>query len=147
MAASDLTAVVAATHDIWMLTNDLITQALAGHGLTPATFQALWVIDPDESPPSMKVIAARLYCNAPNLTFITNQLVDRGMVERVVDPGNRRSRLLVLTAKGRRVREELVDTAMAKSPFARLTAEELGQLAILLQRTVDAADGELSRRA
>ncbi|WP_199443742.1 MarR family winged helix-turn-helix transcriptional regulator [Umezawaea beigongshangensis] len=134
MTTPDLTAVVAATHDIWMRTTDSIGQALAGHQLTPATFHALWAVDPDEPPPSMKVVAERLYCNAPNLTFITNQLADRGLVERAVDPADRRSRVLVLTAKGRRVRAELVATALERTPLAALNADELRQLAALLNR-------------
>ncbi|MFD3688706.1 MarR family winged helix-turn-helix transcriptional regulator [Nocardiopsis sp. NPDC058631] len=136
MTTPELTAVVAATHDIWMRTNDLIGQALAGHQLTPATFQALWAIDPAEPPPSMKVMAERLYCNAPNLTFITNQLVDRGLVERAVDPADRRSRALVLTDKGRLVRDELVATVLEKTPLAVLSDSELRQLMALLNRTV-----------
>ncbi|GAA1450640.1 MarR family winged helix-turn-helix transcriptional regulator [Nocardiopsis tropica] len=136
MTTPELTAVVAATHDIWMRTNDLIGQALAGHQLTPATFQALWAVDPDEPPPSMKVMAERLYCNAPNLTFITNQLADRGLVERAVDPADRRSRVLVLTDKGRAVRDELVRAALEKSPLAALSDSELRQLMALLGRVV-----------
>jgi DNA-binding MarR family transcriptional regulator len=136
MTTPELTAVVAATHDIWMRTNDLIGQALAGHQLTPATFQALWAVDPDEPPPSMKVMAERLYCNAPNLTFITNQLADRGLVERAVDPADRRSRVLVLTDKGRAVRDELVRAALEKSPLAALSDSELKQLMALLGRVV-----------
>ncbi|MBB4686192.1 MarR family winged helix-turn-helix transcriptional regulator [Amycolatopsis jiangsuensis] len=136
MATPELTAVVAATHEIWMRTNDRISQALARHQLTPATFQALWAIDPAEPPPSMKVLAERLYCNAPNLTFITKQLLSRGLVERGVDPADRRSRVLALTAKGREVRDELVRTAMEKSPLAMLSESELRQLMSLLGRVV-----------
>ncbi|WP_433696663.1 MarR family winged helix-turn-helix transcriptional regulator [Nocardiopsis sp. CA-288880] len=136
MTTPELTAVVAATHDIWMRTNDLIGQALAGHQLTPATFQALWAVDPDEPPPSMKVMAERLYCNAPNLTFITNQLADRGLVERAVDPDDRRSRVLVLTDKGRAVRDELVRATLEKTPLAALSDSELRQLMALLGRVV-----------
>jgi DNA-binding MarR family transcriptional regulator len=136
MTTPELTAVVAATHDIWMRTNDLIGQALAEHALTPATFHALWAIDPAEPAPSMKVMAERLYCNAPNLTFITNQLADRGLVERAVDPADRRSRVLVLTAKGREVRDELVRTALEKTPLAVLNRDELQQLMVLLNRAV-----------
>jgi len=136
MTTPELTAVVAATHDIWMRTNDLIGQALAGHQLTPATFQALWAIDPAEPPPSMKVMAERLYCNAPNLTFITDQLADRGLVERAVDPADRRSRVLVLTGKGRLVRDDLVATVLEKTPLAVLSGGELRQLMALLNRTV-----------
>lgn len=134
MTSPALIAAVAATHDIWMRTNALIGEALAGHGLTTTTFQALWAIDPAEPAPSMKTMAGRLYCNAPNLTFITNQLVERGLVERTVDPADRRSRVLVLTAEGRSVRDELVRTAMEKTPLATLTADELGRLAALLSR-------------
>jgi DNA-binding MarR family transcriptional regulator len=82
----------------------------------------------------MKVMAERLYCNAPNLTFISNQLTDRGLVERAVDPDDRRSRVLVLTAKGRQVRDELVSTVLEKTPIAALSASELAQLAALLGR-------------
>jgi DNA-binding MarR family transcriptional regulator len=134
MTTSELTAVVAATHDLWMRTNDLLGESLAEHQMTPATFQALWLIDPEEPPPSMKVMAERLYCNAPNLTFISNQLADRGLVERAVDPDDRRSRVLVLTAKGRQVRDELVSTVLEKTPLAALSASELAQLATLLGR-------------
>lgn len=134
MTASELTAAVAATHDIWMRTNDQLEEALAEHGLTAATFQALWVIDPDGPPPSMKAMTERLYCNAPNLTFITNQLVGRGLVERAVDPDDRRSRVLVLTGQGREVRAELVRVVLEKTPLAALSASELRQLMALLGR-------------
>lgn len=136
MTAADLDAAVTATYDVWMRTVDLIGPVLAGHRLTPATFQALWAIDPAEPSPSMKVLAERLYCNAPNLTFMTDQLVDRGLVERAVDPADRRSRVLVLTAKGRQVRDEVVRAALANTPLAALTDSELRQLAALLSRAL-----------
>ncbi|WP_433870814.1 MarR family winged helix-turn-helix transcriptional regulator [Saccharopolyspora sp. CA-218241] len=136
MTAPDLHAALAATYDVWMRTVDQTGSALAGHRLTPATFQALWVIDPAEPPPSMKAMAERLYCNAPNLTFMTDQLVDRGLVERAVDPADRRSRVLVLTAKGRRVRDEVVRDALRSTPLAVLTDAELRQLTTLLGRAL-----------
>ncbi|MEV4477160.1 MarR family transcriptional regulator [Nonomuraea sp. NPDC049504] len=138
MSAHELTAVVTATYEIWMRTNALIMDALAGHRLTPATFQALWAIDPAEPPPSMKVMAERLHCNAPNLTFITNQLTERGLVERAVDPYDRRSRVLVLTDRGRQIREELLETTLEKTPLKVLTDAELRQLMGLLSRVVEA---------
>ena len=136
MTASDLNAAVVATYDIWMRTVDLTGPALAEHNLTPPTFQALWVIDPSEPPPSMKVVAERLHCNAPNMTFMVNQLTDRGLVERAVDPADRRSRVLVLTPKGRRVRDEVVRAALAGTPLAALNDSELRQLLALLNRAV-----------
>jgi DNA-binding MarR family transcriptional regulator len=136
MVASELPAVVAATHLIWMRTNHLLGEALAEHGLTTATFQALWAIDPDAPPPSMKVMAERIYCNAPNLSFITNQLVDRGFVERSVDPDDRRSRVLALTGKGRQARDALVRATVEKTPLGVLSDDELRQLLVLLSRAM-----------
>lgn len=137
MSGPELTAVVSATHEIWMRTNDRIGVALARHGLTLPTFQALWAVDPAEPPPSMKTMAERLCCNAPNLTFLTDQLTERGWVERVVDPSDRRSRVIVLTEEGRRVRDDVVRTAAEVSPLAALTEDELRRLEALLARAVD----------
>ncbi len=136
MTAPDLAAAVVATYDVWMRTVDLIGPALAEHRLTPATFQALWAIDPAEPPPSMKVMTERLHCNAPNLTFVTGQLVDRGLVERTVDPADRRSRVLSLTARGRRVRDEVMKAAFENTPLANLDDDELRQVAGLLSRAL-----------
>ena len=136
MTAADLTAAVAATYDVWMRTVDSIGSVLSEHRLTTATFQALWAIDPAEPPPSMKAMTERLHCNAPNLTFVTGQLVDRGLVERAVDPADRRSRVVSLTAKGRRVRDEVVRAALANTPLAGLDADELQQLTTLLSRAL-----------
>lgn len=134
MVAPELPAVVAAIHLIWMRTNHLLGEVLAEHELTTATFQALWAIDPDAPPPSMRVLAERIYCNAPNLSFITNQLVERGFVERSVDPDDRRSRVLTLTSKGRRARNAVVRAAVEQTPLGVLNEDELRQLLILLDR-------------
>ncbi len=134
MTRSVLEAVVVANHRLFMLTGDGIEAVLAEHGLTTVTAQALWMIDPDEAPPSMKEMAGRLFCNAPNLSFITNQLVDRGFVERSVDPDDRRSRVLTLTGDGRRVRATVIAAMLAVSPFARLSPEELLRLKELLEK-------------
>ncbi|MFC7330581.1 MarR family winged helix-turn-helix transcriptional regulator [Marinactinospora rubrisoli] len=123
-----------ANHEIFMLTSSRLEAFLARHRLTYQTAQALWVIDPDEPAPSMKVMADRLYCNAPNLSFIARQLADRGYLERVVDPDDRRSRVLVLTDEGRRVRAAVIDATLSASPFAQCEPHELRELAAALER-------------
>jgi DNA-binding MarR family transcriptional regulator len=139
MTRSVLEAVVVANHEMFMLTSDRIDAVVAEQGLTQATAQALWMIDPDEAPPSMKAMADRLFCNAPNLSFVTNQLVDRGYVERSVDPDDRRSRVLTLTESGRRARATVIAATLALSPFARLSPEELLQLMKLLEKALEPA--------
>ncbi|GAB7045783.1 MarR family winged helix-turn-helix transcriptional regulator [Catenuloplanes indicus] len=137
----DLLAVVAAAFEIEMRTTERLTVFLAEHRLTPATAHALWVIDPDEPPPSMKVMTDRLHCNAPNLTFLANQLIDRGLVTRDTDPVDRRSRVLMLTARGREVRDGLIRTTLAITPYAVLNSDEIAQLKGLLSRVMDPPAG------
>jgi DNA-binding MarR family transcriptional regulator len=141
MSQVDLEAVVRANHELVMLTSDRVADLVGQHRLTLATAQALWVIDPDEAPPSMKVMSERLYCNAPNLSFITNQLVERGLVERATDPHDRRSRVVVLTAEGRRVRAEIITGTLERTPFAQCDAGELRELAALMAKVLARVDG------
>ncbi|MBE1878346.1 MarR family winged helix-turn-helix transcriptional regulator [Myceligenerans pegani] len=142
MSQTDLEAVVRANHELFMRTGDRVTELVAQHGLTLATAQVLWVMDPEETPPSMKVMSERLHCNAPNLSFVTNQLVDRGLVERLTDPHDRRSRVLTLTAQGRQVRAEIIAGTLERTPFATLGAGELRELSRLMAKVLSAGDGE-----
>lgn len=132
--------VVRASHEIVMLTGDRIAGVLDELRLTHATAQALWAIDPAGPAPAMKTLADRLFCNAPNLSFIVNQLVDRGYVERDVDPNDRRARVAVLTDQGRRARERVIRATLDQSPFASCEPEELKQLAKILQRVLSRTD-------
>lgn len=134
MGEHDQAAAVQAVHEVAMRTEAAITAPLAQLGLTPATAQALWALDPDEEPPSMKTVATRLYCNAPNLSFVAGQLAARGLVERVPDPHDRRSRALVLTAKGRQVRSEVLRIVMECSPLAGLEQDDLATLLSILDK-------------
>ncbi|MFD1540898.1 MarR family winged helix-turn-helix transcriptional regulator [Nonomuraea guangzhouensis] len=134
MTNQALEQVVRAGHEVFMLTSDRIAKALEELRLTHATAQALWAIDPGEPAPSMRMLAGRLFCNAPNLSFVVNQLADRGYVERAVDPGDRRSRVVVLTEQGRRVRERVIEVTLAQTPFAGCAPEDLSRLAEIFQR-------------
>lgn len=86
----------------------------------------------------MKAMAERLFCNAPNLTFVVNQLVERGYVVRTVDPSDRRSRRVSLTDEGRRVRAAVIEAALATSPLARLDPKDLSQLVTILREALPA---------
>jgi len=89
----------------------------------------------------MTVMADRLHCNAPNLSFVVKQLVERGFVERATDPHDRRSRVVVLTDAGRRVRAEVIAGTLERTPFAALDGEELRDLARLLAKVLGPGDG------
>lgn len=137
VGVSDLLSVVRAVHEISMVTSTRLEPLLARLRLTQQTAQALWAIDPDRQAPPMRVVAQRLHCNASNVTFIAKQLEERGYVVRRRDPQDGRSSVLVLTPEGERVRREVVDEALALTPFAALSSAELAALADVLTRVAD----------
>jgi DNA-binding MarR family transcriptional regulator len=136
MTMGDLEKLVRANHAIFMLTSDRISAVIATHGLTFATAQALWAIDPQEPAPSMSTMAARLFCNAPNLSFIAGQLAARGLVERIVDPADKRSRMLQLTQRGVSVRADVIRVTLDETPFAQLSASQRAALVKLMDAVV-----------
>lgn len=135
---TDLERSVRALHEVFLRTGHAVREVLARHGLAEASAHALAVIDPGEPPPSMTALAARLWCNAPNASFIARQLEARGLVERDVDEADRRSRVLRLTPAGLAVREDVVAATLAGSPLAGLRPGELSRLAGLLSAALAA---------
>jgi DNA-binding MarR family transcriptional regulator len=77
-------------------------EALSPIGLTSGQFSLLTSLNQPEAP-SMGSIAALLVMDRTTLTANLKPLEQRGWVEIVVDPADRRVRRLVLTAAGRRV--------------------------------------------
>jgi MarR family transcriptional regulator, organic hydroperoxide resistance regulator len=77
-------------------------------GLRPATFGALRVLD---EPRTMSEIATFLRCDNSNVTGIVDGLEARGLAERTASPGDRRVKLIALTAEGRRLRARLMREA------------------------------------
>ncbi|OZG28291.1 MarR family transcriptional regulator [Williamsia sp. 1138] len=89
----------------------------------------------DDGPRSVKALAAAATLDAPAATVAVNDLAERGLVDRKVDPGNRRTKIVSLTGSGR----ELLDSVRsigdpAPSAFEVLTEEELSTLAELLDK-------------
>jgi DNA-binding MarR family transcriptional regulator len=72
-------------------------------GLRPMQLHALRLIEPGSEVP-MSALAGLLFCDASNVTGIVDRLEARGLIERRPDPGDRRVKLLALTAEGERVR-------------------------------------------
>jgi DNA-binding MarR family transcriptional regulator len=86
-----------------------------------------------DEPRPMRLLAAAIGCDASNLTGIADRLEERGLVERKVDSHDRRVKFLVVTPRGRRVREVLHRGLARDLPGAdRLTPAEWDRLAVLL---------------
>jgi DNA-binding MarR family transcriptional regulator len=84
---------------------------------------------------SQREHAKLLGCDPSNLTGLTDRLEGRGLVERRVDPDDRRVKVLVLTEKGEVVRTQL-SARLAEAPdvVAGLAAEDQETLRALLRK-------------
>lgn len=110
-----------------------------GYGLTPT--QALALRDLDD-PTSMGILAATLRCEPSTATAVVDRLVERGLVERVAAPGDRRVRRVVLTPAGRALRDEFGGELMRRVPgVTALPEPDRRQLHALLTRLVTALPG------
>ena len=81
-----------------------INAALNPFGLTFSRFEVLALLFFSRSNQlPMGKIGARLQVHPTSVTSLVNRLVDDGMVERVAHPTDRRTTLVTLTPKGRRL--------------------------------------------
>jgi len=79
--------------------------ALRPHGLTNGQFSLLMSLNRPE-PPAMGPVASLLAMDRTTLTAALKPLERRGLVQITPDPADRRSRVLKLTAKGRKLLAE-----------------------------------------
>ena len=106
------------------------------YGLRPPMVFALKELD---DPKPMGRLAEILHCDGSNITWITDRLEERGYVERLSDPKDRRVRLIALTDEGRRVRDEIDDRLSEPPPELRaLSVADQRALRDVLTRALDA---------
>jgi DNA-binding MarR family transcriptional regulator len=105
--------------------------------LTPMQGHALRVLDPDD-PLAMSTLAQELVCDASNVTGIVDKLESRGLITRQGAEGDRRIKMLVVTEKGRQLRDSLWTRTM-EPPRAvtDLPEETKRRLAEALRAVVD----------
>jgi DNA-binding MarR family transcriptional regulator len=86
-------------------------------------------------PMTVKQVAHAATVDAPAATVAVNDLEERGLVVRTVDPANRRCKTVSLTEAGRAVVAEIeaVDDP-APDVLARLDADELDALRVILAK-------------
>jgi DNA-binding MarR family transcriptional regulator len=107
--------------------------------LVPPQWIALQALD---EPKPMGEIAKRLACDSSNVTWITDRLEERGLVERQAAPHDRRVKLLVLTPEGKRLRDR-IEARLAEPPpaIAALTRSDQRTLRDVLRRAAEHLDG------
>jgi DNA-binding MarR family transcriptional regulator len=109
---------------------------LAAIGLSMAKLQALKALSAAGESLPLSQLAERLACVKSNITQLVDRLEADGFVARQADPHDRRARLAVLTAPGRRACQEgvkLQDEA-ERTLLGSLSVDESQQLAALLAK-------------
>ena len=110
------------------------------YDLVPPHWIALQTLD---EPKPMGELAKQLACDSSNVTWITDRLEDRGLVERHAAEHDRRVKLLVLTAKGRALRAELEERlSEAPPPIDALSPEDQRTLRDVLSRAVESLEAD-----
>jgi DNA-binding MarR family transcriptional regulator len=91
-------------------------------------------------PLPMRDLGAVLVTDAPYITVIVDDLEERGLVQREVNPADRRSKLVRITAAGRAVARK-ADEIQSAPPEALsvLTEKELETLDRILRRLVESS--------
>lgn len=114
--------------DFFMATRSQRDKALERHGLTPNDARALYYLDRREAK-TMRSLAEAWGCDPSNATFMVDRLERNGLAERRPLAGDRRVKLVVLTARGARTKASLV--AEMYRPPPELVALKQGDLEAL----------------
>ncbi|MET7748767.1 MarR family transcriptional regulator [Micromonospora sp. NPDC005367] len=109
---------------------------IAELGLTPAVARALYELDPDHPLPA-RDLAEQLQCDRSNVTALVDKLEQAGLVQRRVDPTDRRQKTLVVTEAGRLVRQRVHELMSDSRLLDGLTTGELAALHELVWKVSD----------
>jgi DNA-binding MarR family transcriptional regulator len=114
--------------DFFMSTGLRRSRVLARMGLTPNDARALSALDVPGGR-TMRSLSDEWGCDASNATWIVDRLEKRGFAERRAMAGDRRVKLVVLTAAGTKARQKLLE-GMYEAP-AELVALPRASLEVL----------------
>ena len=117
-----------------------LSEALDRLGLSESAGAALWALDPDAPPPTVRDLAHTLGCDPSNASLVSTKLEQDGLVHRRSHPAGGRARVLVLTERGQELLARLVAEVTTATPLRHLDAVQRRRLSELLD-TIEAAPG------
>ncbi|PKM77222.1 MAG: MarR family transcriptional regulator [Firmicutes bacterium HGW-Firmicutes-15] len=103
--------------------HQLFKAELAPYGVTPgqyAVLRCLW----DENGLTARKLADRLYLDGSTITGILDRMEQRGLVEKLVDPKDRRALQVMLTETGRMLEKPLSQAIINANRKALLSIDE-----------------------
>lgn len=101
--------------EVFMSTRWQRDQVLERCGLTPNDAKALGTLDPNDGKP-MRALADAWGTDASNATWVVDRLERLGLAERRTIPNDRRVKLVVLTSRGVKIRNEIMRAFHAAPP-------------------------------
>jgi DNA-binding MarR family transcriptional regulator len=114
--------------------------------LTPNDSKALASLDRQGK--AMGTLAAEWGCDASNATWIVDRLEQRGLAERQAVPGDRRVKLVVLTARGMATRSKVMEEFRRPPPqMLELNRRDLEALRNALSRLPSSPEDAPQRRS
>ena len=120
--------------DYLMYTRPARDRSLESRGLTPNDARALSSLNRDEGCP-IGDLARTWGCDPSNATFIIRRLEQARLAERRPMPGDGRVKLVALTARGEKVRKELLAEFHEPPPeLLGLASSDLETLAEILKQ-------------
>jgi DNA-binding MarR family transcriptional regulator len=121
----------------------VLSGALAKHRILTGQWSLLRVLW-DEDNLSQIEVARRMKIERASLTIMLNTVEKAGLIERHIDPQDRRKQRITLTRKGRALEAVLVPIGMSVNATAltRMSEREIATLRSLLQRVIDNLEGE-----
>ncbi|WP_244231367.1 MarR family winged helix-turn-helix transcriptional regulator [Saccharomonospora piscinae] len=140
MAHEHEVSMIELSRDVCWLAHQF-TQRLDAHvrrvaeqvGLTASQVVALRELT---GPLTARELASRMSCEPSNATFVIDRLEEQRLVERRPHPTDRRSKQVVLTGDGARLRTVVLDLLGNGSPLITLEPGERESLHALLRKLV-----------
>lgn len=93
---------------------DTVTRGLGKHDLSPTAWSFIGAVAHSPNGIRLVELAERLAVKAPFVTAMANDLVERGLIERVQHQFDRRAKLLMVTKKGKQFVAEVESDVAAE---------------------------------
>ncbi len=130
--------------DFFISTRGHRDETLERFGLSPNDARALHTLDAEKGNP-MGALAEFWGTDASNATWVVDRLERLGLAERRTIPSDRRVKLVVLTPRGARTRDEVLRAFHEPPPELRvLGGRDLRALVEILEKLAPRAEGQPS---
>ena len=116
---------------------DKLAEVLKPHKLSNAQFNVLRILRGQKGKPaSLSCVSDKMIHKMSNTTRLVDKLLEKGLVDRIICPENRRKVEITITAEGLKLLEEL-DGVLEKAEanlMSNLEKNEIEQLEFLLKK-------------